>query len=188
MLLNELQNHLKNADLLYNDSQIKDALIAQAKKINRYLDSMPATSKPAIVMPVMNGGLIYAGQLLPLIDHPVQVDYIHATRYRNSTMGYELDWKVYPQSDLSERLIIILDDIFDEGLTLEAIVNYCKKQGASEVLTSVLVTKLHSRREVEIKTDFSALDVPDRYVFGYGMDYKGQLRNLDGIYAIKEIT
>lgn len=184
MLLNELQNQLKNADLLYNASQIKSALIAQANQINKYLENVPETSKPPIMLPVMNGGLIYAGQLLPLITLPVEIDYIHATRYRNTTKGHELDWKVYPQSDLSDRLVIILDDIFDEGHTLEAIVDFCKEKNADNVLTSVLVTKEHNRRDVELAVDFSALSVPDRYVFGYGMDYKGQLRNLDGIYAV----
>lgn len=185
MLLNELHDQLKNSDLLYNNAQIKEALIAQANEINQYLESLPDTSEPAILMPVMNGGLIYAGQLLPLIEVPVQIDYIHATRYRNTTMGYELDWKVHPQTNLSNRLVIILDDIFDEGLTLDAIADFCKEEGVSKVLTSVLVTKVHDRRIVDIKTDFSALDVPDRYVFGFGMDYKGHLRNADGIYAIK---
>lgn len=183
MLLNELQNQLKNADLLYNASQIKDALLAQANQINRFLENVPETSKPPVMLPVMNGGLIYAGQLLPLITLPVEIDYIHATRYRNTTKGHELDWKVYPQSDLSDRLVIVLDDIFDEGHTLEAIVDFCKEKNADKVLTSVLVTKEHNRRGVELAVDFSALSVPDRYVFGYGMDYKGQLRNLDGIYA-----
>ncbi len=184
MLLNEIQSHLKNADLLYNASQIKEALIAQANQINQYLKDIPETSQPPVMLPVMNGGLIYAGQLLPLITLPVEIDYIHATRYRNTTKGHELDWKVYPQSDLSDRLVIVLDDIFDEGHTLEAIVNYCKEKNANSILTSVLVTKEHNRRDVSLAVDFSALSVPDRYVFGYGMDYKGQLRNLDGIYAV----
>lgn len=184
MLLNELQNKLKDADLLYNAQQIKDALIAQANQINRFLRDVPETSQPPVMLPVMNGGLIYAGQLLPLITLPVEIDYIHATRYRNTTEGHELDWKVYPQSDLSDRLVIVLDDIFDEGHTLEAIVGFCKAKNVDKVLTSVLVTKDHNRRDVDLAVDFSALSVPDRYVFGYGMDYKGHLRNLDGIYAV----
>jgi len=114
------------------------------------------------MLPVMNGGLIYAGQLLPLITLPVEIDYIHATRYRNTTKGHELDWKVYPQSDLSDRLVIVLDDIFDEGHTLEAIVDFCKEKNAHNVLTSVLVTKDHNRRDGDLTVDFSALSVPDR--------------------------
>lgn len=184
MILEELQQCKKQADLLFNAAQINQALHAQADQLNAYLQQLPATDEPALVLPVMNGGLIYAGQLLPLITEPVQIDYIHATRYRNTTEGFELDWKVLPQNDLKNRVVIILDDILDEGCTLEAIIKYCEQQGASEALSAVLVTKQHNRRKGYQKADFSALEVPDRYVFGYGMDYKGHLRNLDGIYAV----
>ena len=184
MLLKELQGCLKKSDLIYNHSQIYAALAGQADKINQYLNTLADDEESPIFMPVMNGGLIYAGQLLPLIKIPVQIDYIHATRYRNSTEGFELEWKVYPQQNLKGRIVVVLDDILDEGHTLDAIVKYCQAQGAREVLSSVLVTKLHDRRAAEFTATYSALDVPDRYVYGFGMDYKGYLRNADGIYAV----
>jgi len=184
MHLNDINDLLKQADQIYNKEQILTALKKQADVINQHLNTLPDLIQPPLILPVMNGGLIYAGQLLPLLTIPVEVDYIHATRYRNTTTGFELDWKVYPQQDLKGRVVIILDDIFDEGLTLQAIVEYCQSQQAGNVLSSVLVTKNHPRREVSIAPDFSALEVADRYVFGFGMDYKGQLRNLDGIYAL----
>lgn len=187
MFLKELQDHQNNADLIYDTVQIKEALIAHADEINHSLKDLPESGLAPVVLPVMNGGLIYAGQLLPLITVPLQVDYIHATRYRNTTSGFDLDWKVKPQSDLKDRIVIILDDIFDEGITLSEIVEYCKEQGAVTVITAVLATKQHDRRKTDLKIDFSAVDVPDRYVFGYGMDFKGQLRNLNAIYALKEI-
>lgn len=184
MILSELKNCIKQAELVFDVKQISKALSLQAEKINSFLQTLPDNSEPPIFLPVMNGGLIYAGQLLPLIDIPVQVDYIHATRYRNTTEGFSLEWKVYPQHELLNRVVIILDDILDEGLTLDAIVKFCKDKGARTVLSAVLVTKQHDRRNENIIADFSALDVPDRYVFGYGMDYKGYLRNLDSIYAL----
>jgi len=184
MRLNELEQCVEQAECVYSAADISAALAEQASKINSRLDSLSDLSEPAVFLPVMNGGLIYAGQLLPLISKPVVVDYIHATRYRNTTRGFELEWKVYPQTDLSGRLVVVLDDILDEGHTLDAIVKYCQQQGAASVLSAVLVTKQHDRRDNDITADFSALDVPDRYVFGYGMDYKGQLRNLNGIYSI----
>ncbi|MDH5392144.1 MAG: hypoxanthine-guanine phosphoribosyltransferase [Gammaproteobacteria bacterium] len=184
MLLNELNKCLRQAELVFSDAQIKQALAEQARKINLFLQTIAEDSEAPVMLPVMNGGLIYAGQLLPLITTPVVIDYIHATRYRNTTAGFELEWKVYPQTDLKNKVVIVLDDILDEGHTLDAIVNFCKEQGAASVRSSVLVTKQHTRRNKNIVADFSALDVPDRYVFGYGMDYKGHLRNLNGIYSI----
>lgn len=184
MKIRDLNKCLEKSELIYNNSQIKKAILQQAEELDIFLQSLPEDSEPALILPVMNGGLIYAGQLLPLVKTPVQVDYLHATRYQNTTKGYELEWKVYPQQQLNNRIVILLDDILDEGHTLDAIVKYCHQQGASKVLSAVLVTKQHDRRDKDIVADFSALDIEDRYVFGFGMDYKGQLRNLDSIYAL----
>jgi len=185
MTINELITIRDQADQLYSRNDIDDAIIEQAEEINLFLSGLNSDELPPLFLPVMNGGLIYAGQLLPLINMPVQVDYIHATRYRNTTQGFELEWKVYPQHELKDRVVIVLDDILDEGYTLDAIVNYCNEQQASSVKSSVLVTKEHQRRDENITADFSAMTVPDKYVFGFGMDYQGQLRNLDAIYALK---
>ena len=185
MIINELDTIRAQAEQLYNRNDIDNAILKQAEEINLFLSELSRDDLPPLFLPVMNGGLIYAGQLLPLINIPVQVDYIHATRYRNTTQGFELEWKVYPQHELKDRVVIVLDDILDEGYTLDAIVNYCKQQQVVAVKSSVLVTKTHQRRDTYITADFSAMTVPDKYVFGFGMDYQGQLRNLDAIYALK---
>ncbi len=185
MIIKELLVIRNQAELLFSKKEIDSAILKQAEEINQFLSELDKNALPPLLLPVMNGGLIYAGQLLPLINIPVQVDYIHATRYRNTTQGFELEWKVYPQHELTGRVVIVLDDILDEGYTLDAIVNYCKQQQAATVKSSVLVTKQHLRRDENITADFSAMTVPDKYVFGFGMDYQGQLRNLDAIYALK---
>jgi len=185
MTIKEFSEIRDQAERLFSRNEIDKAILKQAEEINLFLSGLNSNDFPPLFLPVMNGGLIYAGQLLPLINIPVQVDYIHATRYRNTTQGYKLEWKVYPQHELKDRVVIVLDDILDEGYTLDAIVNYCKQQQAATVKSSVLVTKEHQRRDENINADFSAMTVPDKYVFGFGMDYQGQLRNLDAIYALK---
>jgi len=115
---------------------------------------------------------------------PLEIDYIHATRYRGATSGRDLHWMKYPSADLSERTVLVIDDILDEGLTLQAIVKYCQEAGANEVLTAVLVEKQLDSRPGLQQADFTGLIVPNRYVFGYGMDYQGQLRYVPGIYAV----
>lgn len=184
MNLNEIKAVVESADIIFNEQQINNALKQQAEVINNIINGIDGLEQPPLILVVMNGGLIYSGQLLPLLNFPVQIDYIHATRYRNTTTGHELEWKVYPQHTLKERVVIVLDDIFDEGYTLTEIVKYCQQQQAEKVFSSVLVTKDHDRRNTGYHCDFSALNVPDRYVFGFGMDYKGQLRNLNAIYAV----
>ncbi|OGT99630.1 MAG: hypoxanthine-guanine phosphoribosyltransferase, partial [Geobacteraceae bacterium GWC2_48_7] len=135
---------------------------------------------------IMNGGLIFAGQILTKLAFPLEIDYIHATRYGNEIKGEELNWIVKPQSELKGKTVLLLDDILDEGITLAAIARYCLQQGAAEVLMAVLVEKLHLRKVTPgMRADFTGVEVGDRFVLGYGLDYKGYWRNAPGIYAVK---
>jgi len=183
--IKEAQQALENADQLYTPSQIDKTLDRLADKINSYYQTQQL-KQPVIVISIMNGGLIPAGHLLTRFDFPLFMDFIHATRYRNQTSGGELDWKVEPHLSLARQRILLVDDILDEGYTLDAIAHYCEEQGAEEVKSVVLVEKEHDRRKPGVNCDFIGIQVEDRYVFGFGMDYRGYHRNLDGIYALNE--
>jgi hypoxanthine phosphoribosyltransferase len=175
----ESQQVMKEADLLCSQQQIETALDHMAIEIKQQLgDQNP------LVLCVMTGGIIPAGMLLPRLDFPLNLDYIHATRYGHKTKGGELDWIVKPSKPLKDRVVLLIDDILDEGLTLEAIIHDCKNAGAKAVYSAVLVEKIRTR-PTEIKADFVGVEIEDRYLFGYGMDYKGYLRNAAGIYAVK---
>lgn len=179
--LDELNQVFAEADCLVPETQVHEAIASLAADITSRLgDSNP------LLFCVMNGGLILTGQLLPKLRFPVQAEYLHATRYRQETTGGILEWKMRPNVNMQGRTILIVDDILDEGTTLDAIADYCRAQGAREVLTAVLVDKQHERKaRPGLKADFTGLDVEDRFLFGFGMDYKGYWRNAPGIYAVK---
>ena len=133
----------------------------------------------------MTGGLVISGKLLPRLNFPLQIDYLHATRYREQLAGSELHWIRHPSVPLQGRHLLILDDILDEGETLAQVVAYCEAEGAASVRTAVLVDKQHDRRsDLLAMADFTGLFADDRYLFGYGMDYKGYWRNAPGIFAV----
>jgi hypoxanthine phosphoribosyltransferase len=176
---NEAQHVLAEADCLYTNAQVQQSLDAMAMAISTKIQH----DNP-LILSVMTGGIILAGQLLTRLEFPLQIDYIHATRYRGNTAGGKLNWIVKPTHSLKGRTVLILDDIFDEGITLAEIIEYCWSEGAKEVYTAVLVNKLHERKQ-PLKPDFIGLETEDRYLFGYGMDYHGYLRNAAGIYAVK---
>lgn len=183
-LFDEAASVLKNAVQIYDHAQITSALDEIAHNINQVIDVSELNKQPVIVISVMNGGMVLTGHLLTRLRFPLQVDFIHATRYRNETLGGELEWKVKSQHSLAGRTLIILDDILDEGYTIDAIVKYCKQEKAENIITAVLVDKQHDRRKSGVSCDFTGLVVDDDYVFGFGMDYKGYHRNLAGIYAV----
>jgi hypoxanthine phosphoribosyltransferase len=113
------------------------------------------------------------------------MDYIHATRYRGATRGGDLHWLVEPRKNLKDRTILIVDDIMDGGLTLAAIIDYCKQAKARAVYTAVLVSKNREREPgVNFEPDYVGMTTADRFLFGFGLDYEEYLRNVPGIYAI----
>ena len=176
----EIRDVYARAERIYSRQDIEAAYDRLAVAITKSL----ADSNP-LVISVMVGGLIPAGQLLPRLDFPLQMDYLHATRYHGNIKGGDLHWLVRPSHSLQDRVVLLIDDILDEGVTLSAICAACRQAGAKQVYTAVLLNKLHSRKS-GLEADFVGLDVEDRYVFGCGMDYKDYLRNVPGIYAIPE--
>ncbi len=167
------------ANCLVTGEQLKSAIKLMAKAISNQI----STEVP-IVICVLNGGMIPMAQLLLHLQFPLEIDYLHATRYGKQTIGTHLSWHAQPTQDLSDRTILVVDDIFDEGYTLEAICNYLQDSSCKRVYSAVLLNKLHDRK-VAYQPDFIGLDVEDRFLYGFGMDYKGYFRNIDGIYAVK---
>jgi len=172
---------LAEADLLHSEAEIDAALNKMANEINQRFNDTDL-----VVFCVMNGALIPAGMLLPRLTFSFKLDYLHATRYCEKTTGSDLKWLKKNQIDITDKSVLIIDDILDEGYTLENIAQFCKSEGAGEVYTAVLAEKLHNRGN-NFKADIVGLTVIDRYVFGMGMDYKGYLRHLPAIYAVKDM-
>ena len=168
------------ADCLHDEATVEAALARMATAIREAL-----AGRDAVALVVMNGGFIPAAGLLLRLELPLRIDYLHATRYRERTSGGQLAWKRHHEVDLAGRDVLVIDDILDEGLTLAAIVEHLRHEGAGRVWSAVLVEKLRPRA-VDFAADFVGLTVPDRYVFGYGMDYKGYLRNAPGIFAVAD--
>ncbi len=176
----EIKKVMDAATCLYTSDQVDAAIGRMAAEIHDEL-----ALKNPVLLCVMVGGLIPMGKLLTHIDFPLQLDYVHATRYQGKTRGGELTWKARASTDLTNRTVLVLDDILDGGITLAHIIEDIKGLGAAEVLSAVLVDKSTARLEGGLpQADFTGLTVEDRYVFGYGMDYKNYLRNAPGIYEV----
>lgn len=170
----------QSADCLYGQAQVEQAFDRLAAAITARLGE-----QDPLVLCVMAGGVIPAGHLLTRLNFPLQVDYIHATRYGDSTRGGELEWRVRPKRSLKGRVVLVVDDIHDAGITLAAILEACIDAGAKSAYSAVLLNKRRDGKH-QRDADFVGLHIEDRYVFGYGMDYHGYLRNVPGIYAVRE--
>ena len=138
-----------------------------------------------LVLCVMRGGLVFAGQLLPQLDFPLELDTLDVTRYHDATRGGELIFRHLPATPVAGRTVLLLDDILDQGVTLAALRDKLLALGAARVLIAVFARK-HTGRATPVSADFFGVDLPDRYVFGFGMDVQGYWRNLPAVYALND--
>jgi len=175
-----LDEALRDSDVLYDRAALERAIQAQAARLDAALDG-----ERALFLTVMQGGLIFAAELALALRTDVEFDYVHATRYRGTTSGKELQWLRKPQADMRGRTVLLVDDILDEGHTLAEVRQACLAMGARRVWLVTLCTKRHERRAAEFEADFNGVDVPDRYVFGFGMDFHEQGRNIPAIRALR---
>lgn len=176
-----LADALAEAELVHDRAAIEVAIA----RMGRELDALLAGER-AVFLTVMNGALMFAGALALAMRTDLEFDYLHATRYRGATRGGDLHWLRRPVADLRGRTVILADDILDEGHTLAAVRDACRAAGAGRVLIAALCVKRHGRCVPGLAADVNGLAVPDRYVFGYGMDFQEQGRNLPAIYALPE--
>jgi hypoxanthine phosphoribosyltransferase len=174
------QQLLFQSEVIYSHQEVTDAIQALALQITQDLqDQAP------LVLAVMNGGLYFAGQLLPRLNFPLEQDYVQATRYQDGVEGKEIHWRTAPTAKIKGRVVLLLDDILDMGITLVAVRDACLALGAAQVKVAVLTEKDLGQTK-PIQADYVGLVVPDRYVFGCGMDVYGWWRNLPAIYALKD--
>ncbi|GAB4122408.1 MAG: hypoxanthine-guanine phosphoribosyltransferase [Sideroxydans sp.] len=171
---------LAAAELLHDGTAVQAALRRVAREINARL-----AGQHPLVLSVMGGAVVFSGQLLPLLDFPLDFDYLHVSRYGNAQRGGELHWKVAPRENVQGKTVLVLDDILDEGETLHAIKQRVLELGATAFYSAVFADKDNGKVK-PIRADFVGLTLPNRFVFGYGMDIHGAWRNLPAIYAVKE--
>jgi len=166
------------AECLVSAQEMDAALDRMAEELTERL-----AGKDPLVLCVMTGAVIVAGLLLPRLNFQLRLDYIHASRYQGATSGGELAWRHRPSEAIRGEHVLVLDDILDEGVTVDQVIRACHEDGAASVHSAVLVEKIRPHR---CGVDVVGVRVPDRYLYGYGLDYKNYFRNASGIYAVAE--
>jgi hypoxanthine phosphoribosyltransferase len=171
---------LEEADEIFSAGEVRDAVARMGGEISAKLqDEFP------VVLSVMGGAAVFTGQLLPLLRFPLEFGAIEVTRYNNDIQGRDIAWRLPPRDNVRDRVVLVVDDILDEGITLAAIHKKLLEMGARKVYSAVFADKAIGRSKPVI-ADFVGVTVPNRYVFGFGMDAYGLWRNLPSVYALKD--
>jgi len=173
---------LANSVPLADRQEVKAAIERMADAVNTYYQD-----RELILLIVMTGAVMPAAWLAAKLKMPLQMDFIHATRYSGATEGGEIEFRVPPRLNLEGHDVLIVDDIYDIGLTLQMIERYCESRGANSVNSAVLVRKIHDRETTGQLPAFIGMEVEDKYIFGCGMDAYEHWRHLDEIRALEGV-
>ncbi len=175
---------IEQSEVLFTKEEVDAGTSRVAQEINRdYADKHP------LLLSVMGGAVVFTGQLLPQLDFPLDFDIVQASRYGSATVGTQLTWRVAPRDNIQGRHVLILDDILDEGITLAAIVDLVKSHGALSVECAVFCVKDYGEEinaKKPLKARYVGITVPNKFIYGYGMDVSGAWRNLPAIYAKRQ--
>jgi hypoxanthine phosphoribosyltransferase len=172
---------LESSTLLAGKEQVAAAIENMAEAVNAFYGD-----REIVLLIVMTGGVMPAAWLAAKLKMPLRMDFVHATRYTGQTAGGEIEFRVPARLNLEGQNVLIVDDIFDIGLTLQMIERYCLSRGARSVNSAVLVRKIHDRETTGNLPAFIGLDVEDKYIFGCGMDAYEHWRHLGEIRALEE--
>jgi len=172
---------IEGSERLFTPGEVDAAVQRMAAEIDGHF-----AGDECVALCLLQGGIVPAGLLLARMTTPLQLDSVHVSRYRNTTRGGEIEWLARPRTPIAGRRVLLIDDILDEGHSIAAVRDWCIDSGVAEVVCALLVNKAHRRKNPDARADFVGLEVPDRYVFGYGMDYRGYYRNAPGIFAISD--
>ncbi len=170
-----------NSQVLIAEDKINREIEALAIEINQDF-----AQKKVVFLTIMNGGMIFASALATRLNLDMEMDYLQLSRYGKNQSGGQLVWKYQPEVNMHDTHVILCDDIYDEGHTLAAAHAWCLEKGALSASSVVLVHKNHDRTYAQYKPDYVAMNIPDHFIFGYGMDYEEKLRQLPEIYYIPQ--
>ena len=171
---------LKSSTLIADQGEVETAVERLAEAVNAYYGD-----REIILLIVMTGAVMPAAWLASKLKMPILMDFVHATRYAGQTEGGEIEFRVPPRLNLEGHDVLIIDDIYDIGLTLQMIEGYCESRGARSVNSAVLVRKIHDRETTGKLPEFIGMEVVDKYIFGCGMDVYEHWRHLDEIRALE---
>jgi hypoxanthine phosphoribosyltransferase len=182
--LNNWQEHIEHslAEILIDEDAITEKIRALGRQVS---DDYRHLQQPLIIIGVLRGSVIFMSDLIRELDLPLEIDFMAISSYGSSTKS---SGNVRIIKDISEdihnRHILIVEDIIDTGLTVKSLSELLAKRNPASIKICALLDK-PSKRTVDFQADYIGFTIPDQFVVGYGLDYKGYYRHLRYIGVLK---
>ncbi len=167
--------------VLLSEQELREGVARMADEITRSTGQRPLT-----IVGVMTGSIVVLADLIRLLEMPLRVGVVQASSYRDGTAPGKLVLNADLMLDISERDVLLVDDIFDTGHTMVEVISLMEKLKPTSIRSAVLLRK-EGRQEVDMHPDFVGFDIPDEFVVGYGLDYQDAYRNLPYLAALESV-
>ena len=177
--------HESLAEVLLDEAAIAARVVELAAALSARLDEATDREEPIVLLPVLTGSLVFTADLMRHLPQKIRIDVVTVSSYPGSSTeseGARLRSRL-PDA-LEGRHVVVVDDIFDTGRTMELLDQEIRSRGARDVTSVVLLSK-PARHEVSLRPDLVGFEIPDAFVVGYGLDYDGLYRNLPCIGVLR---
>jgi hypoxanthine phosphoribosyltransferase len=157
----------------------------RVRKLGREISAMYADiDTPLVIVVILKGATVFAADLLRSLSIPAELDFVRASSYPTGTSSNgQLKLAHMVEGPLVGRHVLLVEDIIDSGVTINAIIKRIQRMGPASLRLASLLDR-PARRKEEVKIDFCGFVIPDRFVIGYGLDYAGLYRELPHIYSL----
>lgn len=174
------------SEILLSEEELAQITDRIAAEITAHYRPLVEAGEPLLVLCVLKGSVIFFSDLLRKIDLPLQIEFMKASSYGNSsTSSGVVQIKLAPPDELLVGAhVLVVEDILDTGNTLYTVFSVLSEKGARSVKLCTLLDK-PSRRRASISADFVGREIPDAFVVGYGLDYDDVYRNLPYVGVLK---
>ena len=170
----------KDFELFIEAATIQERIKRVAAEINNDLKN-----KDPIFIAVLNGSFMFAGDLMKEVSIPCEITFVRIASYRGMSTTKDLKEVLGLNEDIKGRTVVIVEDIVDTGHTIERLIQQFTALEPKEIKIATLLFKPKALIK-DVKPDYVALEIPNDFIVGFGLDYAGFGRNLQDIYKIKE--
>ncbi len=170
----------KEFELSISFEQIDKALEKMAEKMNAEL-----ADKDPLMICILNGSFMFAADIMKKLNFPCEISFVKLSSYEGTSTTGKVKEIIGLTEDIEGRTIVILEDIIDTGVTMEKIKKQLIGYAPADLKIASMLYKPDACK-VDINIDYIGIDIPDKFIVGYGLDYDGYGRNLPNIYTIVE--
>lgn len=178
--MDPIKIHDKKFKISYPESEILERVKAVADRINKDM-----AGKNPLFLAVLNGSFIFAADLMRMITIPCEISFVKLASYQGTMSTGKIKEVIGINEDITGRTVIIVEDIIESGLTMKRMIDSLGTRNPESVHICTLLLK-PEKLTVDLNIEYVAMEIPNDFIVGYGLDYNQQGRNLRDIYTLVE--